>query len=139
VVAIPTPPLRPLARALRAEAELALELPLTAVAVLRGLRTIAESAGEAREAVGRLNRLTVRLEALLDDPAVSSLPQTLGGLRETQLKVAAIAASTERITSFIDDAGTRLGALPGLLRRPFRVGEPAVPLPPVTPLPPEVG
>lgn len=144
---------------LRAEADFLLAAPSTAAALIRGLERLAAAAAEAGDAAVRINRLTARLESLLDeveeplkaaapgirrvgrmldDPAVSELPETLNGLRETQARVAAIAASTERITSFIDDTGSRLGALPGLLRRPFRLTE--TPLPEtVNPLPPDPG
>ncbi|HVA60778.1 MAG TPA: hypothetical protein VNG13_09630 [Mycobacteriales bacterium] len=85
-----------------------------------------------------------RLAGVLDDPVVSDLPDAvrrlqrdvepvLRGLRDTQERVIAIAASTERITSFVDDAGSRLGSLPGLLRRPFRVPGAPMPAPDVPP------
>jgi ABC-type transporter Mla subunit MlaD len=130
----------------RSQARLAVELPGTSLAVLRAVRTIAEGAQDARDAMSRVNRVTARLEGLLDevepplraagpglttaakllsDPAVARIPDTLRSLRETQERVAAIASSTERITSFVDDAGSRIGSLPGLfMRRPFRSADP---------------
>ena len=82
-----------------------------------------------------------RLSVLLSDPAIEAVPDTLRklsdealpviqGLAETQVKVASIAASTERIMTFADDATARFQALPGasLLRRtPRRDGPGMVP------------
>jgi ABC-type transporter Mla subunit MlaD len=74
-----------------------------------------------------------RLAVVLDDPALDELPTTIRalqaegvpaiqGLRETQQRVAVIAASTERLIAGVEDVANRLGALPGasLLRRQWR-------------------
>ncbi len=74
-----------------------------------------------------------RLAVLLDDPVLDEIPETLRtlqaegvpavqGLRETQQRVAVIAASTERLIAGVEDVANRLGALPGasLLRRQWR-------------------
>jgi hypothetical protein len=49
----------------------------------------------------------------------------VSGLRDTQQKVTSIASSTARMSSLIDETGSRLSALPGanLLLRP-RPAEP---------------
>jgi ABC-type transporter Mla subunit MlaD len=92
--------------------------------------------GELEEPVRGLVPGLTRVGTVLDDPVVDRLPRTVSRLeaeivpvvatlRETQARVAAIAASTERITTFVDDAGARIGSLPGLLlRRPFRAADP---------------
>jgi len=72
-----------------------------------------------------------RLSSVLDDPVVDQIPSLLrqlerdllpvvSGLRDTQQKVASIASSTARMSTLIDETGSRLSALPGanLLLRP---------------------
>lgn len=143
--------------AARTEAQIVAELPATTLALLRAVRTVAEGAEDAVTAARQVKHLAARLEGLLDeveqplqaaspglrrvsklfaDPNLGGIPDALRGFKETQERVAAIAASTERITSLVDDAGSRLGSLPGLLRRPFRVPEPPPVFPPAIPLPP---
>ena len=55
----------------------------------------------------------------------------MSGLRDTQQKVTSIATSTARMSSLIDETGSRLSALPGanLLLRPRQPepGEPGEP------------
>lgn len=91
-----------------------------------------------------------RLATALDDPVVSDLPETLRqlrddalpavrGLRETQERVAGIAASTERLMSFMDETGGRLAGLPAaallLSRRAARPVDPRPPGPSQPPAP----
>ncbi len=72
-----------------------------------------------------------RLSTVLDDPVMNEIPTVLrqlqrdllpvvSGLRDTQQKVTSIAASTARMSTLIDETGSRLSALPGanLLLRP---------------------
>ncbi len=73
-----------------------------------------------------------RTAAVLDDPIIGQLPDILRriqadllpvvrGMQDTQERIATIAASTERITLLVDQAGARITTLPGsLLRWPFR-------------------
>jgi ABC-type transporter Mla subunit MlaD len=77
-----------------------------------------------------------RLSSVLDDPVMDEIPSVLrqlqrdllpvvSGLRDTQQKVTSIASSTARMSTLIDETGSRLSALPGanLLLRP-RPSEP---------------
>jgi ABC-type transporter Mla subunit MlaD len=77
-----------------------------------------------------------RLSSVLDDPVMDEIPSVLrqlqrdllpvvSGLRDTQQKVTSIASSTARMSSLIDETGSRLSGLPGanLLLRP-RPSEP---------------
>lgn len=88
---------------------------------------------ELEEPVRALAPGMARLATVLDDPVMNDLPATLRqmqddllpvvrNLRETQQKISNIAASTERITTLVDDVGGRLGTLPGagLLRQRWR-------------------
>ena len=121
-----------------------LELPAALRRGERALRRLDELTARVEEVVAELDQPAkdlapglTRLAGALDDPVIDGLPATIArlereivpavaNLRETQARVAAIAASTERITTFVDDAGTRIGSLPGLLlRRPFRGPDPA--------------
>lgn len=63
---------------------------------------------------------------VLDDPAVDVLPEALHrlsqdalplvkGMRETQARMAVIPASTDRITSIVDETGSRIAGLAGLV------------------------
>ena len=62
-------------------------------------------------------------------------------LRETQDRIVGIAASTDRIVQFVEDTGTRLGALPGagllgFRRASARSADPSVaPATPAGPVP----
>jgi ABC-type transporter Mla subunit MlaD len=88
---------------------------------------------ELEEPVRALAPGMSKIAGILNDPIIDELPATLHrvqedvlpvvhNLRETQQKIYAIAASTERITTLVDDVGGRLGTLPGagLLRRQWR-------------------
>ncbi|TMM17695.1 MAG: hypothetical protein E6G01_05370 [Actinobacteria bacterium] len=83
-----------------------------------------------------------RVSSVLDDPVIDEIPSALrqlqrdllpvvSGLRDTQQKVTSIATSTARMSSLIDETGSRLSALPGanLLLRPRQPepGEPGEP------------
>ena len=83
-----------------------------------------------------------RLAAVLDDDVIDTVPVTLRRitddvlpvvrqLRETQDRIFAMAASTDRIMHFVEDTGTRLGTIPGAGLLGFRRGAP--PSPPVRP------
>lgn len=125
------PGLSDLTRLLTAQTEALTSLPGTLAALNRNLRGLAEVMEATRSSLEALQRLAVRAEDILDDlepPLRALAPQLtrVAGalenpdladaartLRDTQAKIAAIAASTERLTSLVDDAGDRLAALPG--------------------------
>lgn len=129
---------------LQTQAEALAALPATLAALNRSVRGLADTVGQARETVATVQRLATRMDglldeleepvralapgltrlaAVLDDPAVATLPETLlqaqadvlpvlRGLRDTQVKVAGIATTTDRLVSLVD-AGGRLAGLPG--------------------------
>lgn len=140
-------------RLLQAQTEALAALPGTLVSLNRSIRALARAVEHAGETIDTVHRVANRADALLaeldeplremgpalrraaallNDPAVEKLPETLDrlndiapiiqGLTDTQAKVATIAASTERIMAFADDTTMRLQSLPGasLLRRPRR-------------------
>ncbi|MHB8452469.1 MAG: hypothetical protein ACYDAQ_18750 [Mycobacteriales bacterium] len=137
------PGLSDLRKLVVAQTEYLLALPETLSALNRSVRSLAETIASTKDAVLALQRIAVRLDGLLDDlePALRSLApgisrvaallddpalgELLRGVRDTQARVAGIAASTERLTSLVDDAGGRLAALPGaaLLARSLRGGK----------------
>lgn len=162
---------------LATQAEALAALPATLTALNRSVRGLADTIGQARETVATVQRLAVRMDgmldeleepvralspgltrlaAVLDDPAVTALPETLRqaqadvlpvlrGLRDTQVKVAGIAATTDRMVSLVD-AGGRLAGLPGAallgLRRtsaPDLDGPAGRLLPPGPAIPPDEG
>jgi ABC-type transporter Mla subunit MlaD len=148
------------ARVLQAYVEAITQLPGTLMALNRTMRGLTLAVEDSREVLASVQRIAARLETVLDeveepvralvpgvrrmaavleDPVVEEIPDTvrriraeilpvLTHLQETQRDVAAIAGSTARITGLVDEAGSRLGALSmgGLLRRPRR-GDPADP------------
>ncbi|MGZ6869962.1 MAG: hypothetical protein ACXVHI_06620 [Frankiaceae bacterium] len=81
--------------------------------------------GDLEEPLRSLAPGLTRLAKVLDDPAVDALPDTLHrlssdalplvkGMRETQARMTAIASSTDRISSIVDETGNRLAGLAGL-------------------------
>ena len=82
--------------------------------------------GDLEEPLRSLAPGLTRLAKVLDDPAVDMLPDTLQrlsqdalplvkGMRDTQARMAVIAASTDRITSIVDETGNRIAGLAGLV------------------------
>lgn len=120
-----------LGRLVAAQTEALASLPGTLVALNRNLRGLVEVLAAAKASLDAVQRVAERADGLLDDlePSLRALtPQlaraaallerpevadAVATLRETQAKITAIASSTERITSIVDDAGGRLAALPG--------------------------
>ncbi len=125
---------------------------------VRGLAEVAASARDTVQAVHRLavhlDAVVTELEepllalrpglqrlaTVLDDPVVEQVPETLRRVQadvlpvlrtiaDTHDRVALIAASTERIVSFVDDTGRTIAGLPGaaLLGRRRTVTRPPVP------------
>ena len=112
----------------------------TAVTVQRLASRADSLLSELEQPLRELAPGLLRLARVLDDPALEEVPTTfrrvqedalplVGALRDMQNKVAAIATSTDRITSLIDQTSTRLSALPGasLLARRRPVAEPGAP------------
>ena len=144
---------------LQAQTEALAALPQTLATLNRSVRGLAESVTQAREAVGAVQRLAVRADALfeeleepvrelapglrrlavvLNDPVIDELPDTMRTLqadvlpvlrqfRETQEKIAGIAATTDQVMAMVDETGRRLSTLPGasLLTRRRGFGAPA--------------
>jgi ABC-type transporter Mla subunit MlaD len=82
--------------------------------------------GDLEEPLRSLAPGLTRLAKVLDDPTVDTLPETLHrlsqdalplvkGMRDTQARMAVIAASTDRITSIVDETGNRIAGLAGLV------------------------
>jgi ABC-type transporter Mla subunit MlaD len=127
------------------QAEALAALPGAVQSLGSAVRNLAETAAEAREAVSRVNRLAAQVEgvlgelekplkelapglrtlaAVLQDPVVATVPETLSqvqrdilpvlrALADTNERVAVIAGSTERLMAFVDDTGRTLAGLPG--------------------------
>ena len=87
------------------------------------VRAVVTLAGDAQRVVRRLDGLLDELEQPLRElaPGLQKLARTLEGdeveqivtgINETQRQVAAIAATTGRIVSVIDDVGTRMAGFP---------------------------
>ena len=87
------------------------------------VRAVVTLAVDAQRVVSRVDSLLDDLEQPLRDlaPGLAKLARTLEGdeidfivrgVGETQRQVAAIAATTGRIMSLIDDVGTRMASLP---------------------------
>lgn len=88
------------------------------------VRAVVELAIDAQRVVRRLDSLLDDLEQPLRElaPGIEKLARTLEGdeihsivvgVNDTQKQVAAIAATTGRIMSIIDDVGTRMSSFPG--------------------------
>ena len=94
------------------------------LAVPDAVRAVVELAIDAQRVVRRLDSLLDDLEQPLRElaPGLEKLARTLEGdeiqsivvgVNDTQKQVAAIAATTGRIMSIIDDVGTRMASFPG--------------------------
>jgi methyl-accepting chemotaxis protein len=105
----------------------------TLTAVQRLAERVEGLMDELEEPMRELGPGLKRLAVVLDDPVLDDIPDTLRkvqteagpaiqSMRETQERVAVIAASTERLIAGVEDVANRLGALPGasLLRRQWR-------------------
>ncbi len=135
---------------LQAQTDALAALPRTLVDLNRSILSLIEVLTSVRETVASTQRLTQRLDrivdeleepvlamrpglervaAVLDDPAVDTVPDTLRtlsdqvvplvhGLRETQVKISALTSSPERLLGLVDEASARFAnsALGGLWR-----------------------
>jgi hypothetical protein len=153
---------------LHAQSEALAALPGAVQALTAAVKNLAEAAAGARETVETVNRLATRVEgivteleeplkalgpgmtrlaAVLDDPIVSAVPETLAQvqrdilpvlrtLADTNERVAFIAGSTERIMAFVDDTGRTIAGLPGAALLSRRKPAPKrTPMPVVKPAP----
>jgi ABC-type transporter Mla subunit MlaD len=130
---------------LQAQTEALAGLPATVSALQSSVRGLADVVGQSRETLSAVHRLAVRLDglveeleeplralapgltrlaAVLDDPVVEELPDTLRKvqqdvlpvlrtLADTHERVAFIAGSTERIMTFVDETSRTLAGIPG--------------------------
>jgi hypothetical protein len=130
---------------LQAQSEALAALPGAVQALSSAVKNLAEATAGAKDTVIVVNRLVTRIDAIvedleqplralapgmtrmaavIDDPIVSAVPQTLAqigkeltpllkALSDTNERVAFIAGSTERIVSFIDDTGRTIAGIPG--------------------------
>ena len=146
---------------LQAQTEALAALPGAVQALSSAVKNLAEATAGAKDTVVTMNRLVNRIDAIvedleaplralapgmtrvaavIDDPIVTAVPQTLNQIRkeiqpllralsETNERVAFIAGSTERIVSFIDDTGRTIAGIPGAAllgrRRPSTPKAPA--------------
>jgi ABC-type transporter Mla subunit MlaD len=151
---------------LQAQTEALAALPGAVQSLSAAVRNLSEATAGARETVQTLNRLATKIEgivdeleeplkalapgmtrmaAVIDDPIVSSVPDTLAQvqrdilpvlrtLADTNERVAVIAGSTERIMAFVDDTGRTIAGLPGAAllgrRKPGPKSVPAAPAAP---------
>ncbi len=146
---------------LQAQTEALAALPGAVQSLSAAVKNLAEATAGAKDTVITMNRMInrvdaivteleeplkalapgmARMAAILDDPIIASVPETLAQvqrdilpvlktLADTNERVAFIAGSTERIMTFIDDTGRTIAGIPGaaLLGRrkpPVRPAEP---------------
>jgi ABC-type transporter Mla subunit MlaD len=148
---------------LQAQTEALAALPGAVQALSASVHNLADVTAGAKETVETVNRLAHRMDAIigeleeplkalgpgmrtvakvLDDPIISTVPQTLAQVQrdilpvlrtiaDTNERVAFIAGSTERIMSFVDDTSRTLAGLPGAAllgrRKPPTPPKPATP------------
>ena len=123
---------------LQAQTEALAALPGTVTALSNAVRGLADSVQTMNRMVTRIDGIVTELEeplkalapgmqrmaAVLDDPIVEELPDTLRKvqqdvlpvlrtLADTHERVAFIAGSTERIMTFVDETSRTLAGLPG--------------------------
>jgi len=130
---------------LQAQTEALAALPGAVQALSSSVKNLAEVTSGAKDTVVALNRLVLRMDgiiteleeplkslapgmrtvaALLEDPIITSVPETLAQvqkdilpvlrtLADTHERVAFIAGQTERIMAFVDDTGRTLASIPG--------------------------
>ena len=130
---------------LQAQTEALIALPQAVTSLAHAVTSLSEAAASAAETMASVNRLVSRVDnivaelekpivglapgierlaGVLDDPAITLLPDTmrriqsdvlpvLRTLADTHEKVAFIAGSTERIMQFVDDTGRTIAGIPG--------------------------
>ena len=100
----------------RAQAKALAALPGAINAVAEAANNINATANEARAVIRKAQAVTDRLDAMLDhvEPAVSEITPTLQALKEAQQRIVAMTGSTEKMASFVEDAGAGLSRLADL-------------------------
>jgi ABC-type transporter Mla subunit MlaD len=130
---------------LQAQTEALAALPGAVQSLSASVKNLADVTAGAKETVLAVNRLVLRMDsilaeleeplkalapgmrtvaAVLEDPAVQTVPETLAQvqkdilpvlrtLADTNERVAFIAGQTERIMAFVDDTGRTIAGLPG--------------------------
>ncbi|MGB8649853.1 MAG: hypothetical protein WCD35_04245 [Mycobacteriales bacterium] len=130
---------------LQAQSEALAALPGAVHSLSVAVKNLADATAGAKETVQTINRLAHRIEgiveeleqplkalapgmermaAVLDDPIISTVPETLSQvqrdilpvlrtLADTNERVAFIAGSTERIMSFVDETSRTIAGIPG--------------------------
>ena len=123
---------------LQAQTEALAALPQTVSSLTQAVRGLAETVQRMNAMMIRIDGIVTELEeplkalapgmqrmaAVLDDPIVEQIPETmkqvqadilpvLRTLADTHERVAVIAGSTERLMSFVDDTSRTLAGLPG--------------------------
>ena len=154
---------------LQAQTEALAQLPGTVTALSQAVKGLAETVQRMNHMMIRVDSIVTELEeplkalapgmtrlaAVLDDPMVEEIPETLKQvqadilpvlrtLADTHERVAFIAGSTERIMTFVDETSRTIAGLPGaallgrrkVTARPVLPAEPATPATPGTPADP---
>jgi hypothetical protein len=100
----------------KAQAKALAALPGAINAVAEAANNINATATEARAVIRKAQAVTDRLDSMLDhvEPAVSEITPTLQALKEAQQRIVAMTGSTEKMASFVEDAGAGLSRLAGL-------------------------
>src|SRR4051812_47640811 len=123
---------------IQAETEALIALPGVVTALTQAVRGLADTVTRMNAMMVRVDGIVTELEeplkalapgmqrvaAVLDDPMVEEIPETLKQvqadilpvlrtLADTHERVAVIAGSTERLMSFVDDTSRTLAGLPG--------------------------
>jgi ABC-type transporter Mla subunit MlaD len=130
---------------LQAQSEALAALPGAVQSLSAAVKNLADATAGAKETVRTMNRLVGKMEGIvdeleaplkalapgmqrmagiLDDPIISTVPETLAQvqrdilpvlrtLADTNERVAFIAGSTERIMAFVDETGRTIAGIPG--------------------------
>jgi prophage DNA circulation protein len=139
----------------QAQTEALAALPAAVTSLTTAVRGLAETVATMNRMVTRIDGIVTELEeplkalapgmarlaAVLDDPMIEEIPETLKQvqadilpvlrtLADTHERVAVIAGSTERIMTFVDETSRTLASLPGAALLGRRKPAPKVIVPP---------
>jgi hypothetical protein len=91
-------------------------LPGAINAVVEAANNINRTAEEARAVIRKAQAVADRLDGMLDhvEPAVSEITPTIQALKEVQQRLVTMTGSTEKMASFVEDAGAGLSKLAGM-------------------------
>ena len=148
---------------IQAETEALIALPGVVTALTQAVRGLADTVTRMNAMLVRVDGIVTELEeplkalapgmqrmaAVLDDPMIEEIPETLKQvqadilpvlrtLADTHERVAVIAGSTERLMSFVDETSRTIAGLPGaalLGRRKAAAPKVVLPAEPVDPSP----